>query len=263
MAVFAKWRQRRRQRKTHEVVFHTYPKLVFAWPLIVMGLIFYPFTAAGAQEALGWAYLFTAVVVILTVSVDVERNYAAFWVVIFLALFLGLTLLAEKTDIPLFTDLYHWLADRDVMYNRGFGLMMSILLGLPYVVMILWARLQHKWRITNNEFEHYSWGRADDSLARGAKRVRSTYPDLLELVLLGAGTLIVYSATGRTELRRIPNVPLIHWVRKRIDRILEATQVTMNSPEIINAEEIEAEEEEMGPPAEDAESEMSAAEDRL
>ena len=44
----------------------------------------------------------------------------------------------------------------------------------------------------------------DDSLGRGAKTIRSSFPDVLELVLGIAGTLIVYNATGTKELRRIP-----------------------------------------------------------
>ena len=41
---------------THEVVFVTYPKLLFIWPLILAGLVFYPFgepyhPKSGAVEA--------------------------------------------------------------------------------------------------------------------------------------------------------------------------------------------------------------------
>jgi fatty acid desaturase len=106
------------------------------------------------------------------------------------------------------------------------GLVLSILLTVPFAAMFLVVRLNDKWRITHNEFEHHSWGRADDSLARGAKRVRSTYPDLLELLLAGAGTLIVYSANGNTELRRIHHVPMLPFVRRRIDDLLETIAVT-------------------------------------
>ena len=59
-------------------------------------------------------------------------------------------------------------------------------------------------------------------------------------MLLGAGTLIVYSATGRTELKRIPHVPLIFLVRKKINRLLESTMVTS---EIMEHEEMAASEE--------------------
>ena len=108
--------------------------------------------------------------------------------------------------------------------------------------MIVWSRLQHKWKITPNEFEHISFGRSDDSLARGAKRVRCKYPDLLELILCGAGTLEVYSSTGRTKLKSIPNVPLLPLKRRAIDRILSATAVVSSDALHEEAEEAETEE---------------------
>lgn len=286
-----------RRNKPAEVVFYSYPKLIFVWPVIVMGLLLYLLPAGwlNAQdivvtpkegdavqgrlvaetfspersitvetqddrkvtfarsdikmlrsstvgEFFGWFYLITVILVTLTIGVDVERNYAIFWLVTFgMIYFLGLWL-ANFDFFTLFGDLYRWLANLDVRYNQGYGLAFSLLLSIPYAVMFLWTRLQHRWRITHNEFENYSFGRADDSLARGAKRVRSTYPDVFELLLCGAGTLIVYSATGRQELRRIRNVPMLPWKRKRINQILETTAVT--TTDAIFEEEFDAEQEE-------------------
>lgn len=233
------------------VVFYSYPKLLFCWPLILLGVLLYyitsPETGDGRLAFFGWVYLLAAFFVVLTVSVDIERNYAAFWLVFFgLFFFLG-RWLQDVQGFTLFGDVYTWFADLEVRHNRDMGLAMSVLLGIPYLVMMFWARVQHKWRVTHNEFEHYSWGRADDSLARGAKRVRTTYPDLLELILAGAGTMIVYSATGRTELRRINHVPLLFLLRRKLDTILESKAVTITQQEAINrdaAAEAEAEEEE-------------------
>ncbi|MEM9420329.1 MAG: hypothetical protein AAGA25_14925 [Planctomycetota bacterium] len=211
-----------------QVVFHTYPKLLFIWPLIVAGFLLWPTVAMWDwnAEVIGWIYLITIAIVVLTIGVDLERDHAVFWLVVFLALFfLGKWLDARFDQFTVVGNAYRWLADRDVQYDASFGLCLSLLLLPPYVTMLIYARLQHRWRITHNEFEHYSWGRADDSLARGAKRVRSTFPDLLELLLCGAGTLVVYSATGRTELRRIPHVPMIFLVRRRINKLLETTSV--------------------------------------
>lgn len=275
------------------VVFHEYSKLLYAWPIILLGFVFWflapprevpdptapmavrategaaseqpaaegeagegakieavPATVrvAGEHEVLGWVYLVVMFLVLLTLCVDVERNLAAFWGVVAVALWLAFWLLSEK-DIPVFSHVYRYFADLDVSYDRAYGLALSIFLAPPFVGMLIWARLNHRWRITHNEFEHLSWGRADDSLARGAKRVRSTYPDLLEFILgFGAGTLIVYSASGRGELRRIPNVPMLFRVRNRVDRLLESTQVTMAAgatPEAI-ADDMSAEEGEGG-----------------
>lgn len=215
-----------------QVVFHTYPKLLFVWPVIVAGLVFWPLVGhwSASAEVVGWLYLLVVATVLITIGVDLERDHAVFWLVVFLALFfLGKWLDASVESFTLIGNVYRWFADRDVTYDPALGGVLSLLLLPPYLVMLVYARLQHRWRITHNEFEHYSWGRADDSLARGAKRVRSTFPDLLELILCGAGTLVVYSATGRTELRRIPHVPMIFLVRRRINRLLEVTAVTSHA----------------------------------
>ena len=220
-----------RYKQPKAVSFCAYPKLVFAWPIIVMGLLFYFIAGSepseGLAATLGWIYLIGSVVVILTLGVDVERNYAAFWLVMFVALFFVGRWLQDVQGFTLLGDIYSWFVGLELKYGRGFGLATSCLLAVPYLVMLLWARIQHRWRVTHNEFEHFSWGRADDSLARGAKRVRSTYPDLLEFLLLGAGTLIVYSATGRSELRRINHVPFLPLLRRRISKILSSRKVTV------------------------------------
>lgn len=222
------------QRKKSAVSFCTYPKLVFAWPLLLAGPVFGLLTNHnfGTPELLGWIYLMLLVLVVLTLSVDIERNHAAFWMLIFAVFFFMGRWLDDAKGFTFFGNIYEWFVSLDVKYDKGLGNAISALLVVPYMVMMLWARLQHRWRITHNEFEHYSWGRSDDSLARGAKRVRCTYPDLLEFLLLGAGTLIVYSATGRTELKRIPHVPMIFLVRKKINRLLESTLITTDIMEM-------------------------------
>lgn len=226
------------QRKKSSVTFHTYPKLLFAWPLLVAGPLFSFMVNDSNVEMFGWIYLTIMVLVTLTLSVDIERNHAAFWLLIFAVFFFMGMWLDDAKGFTFFGNIYNWFVGLNVKYDRGFGNAISALLAGPYLVMILWSRIQHRWRITHNEFEHYSLGRADDSLARGAKRVRSTYPDLLEFLLCGAGTLIVYSATGRTELKRIPHVPMIFMIRKKINRLLESTMV---STDIMEMEEIESE----------------------
>lgn len=227
-----------------QVIFHTYPKLIFAWPIILIGFLLWPVVGHGGftPEVCGWIFLGVITLTLLTLGIDLERDHAVFWAVVFLAFFfLGKWMDARFDQFTLLGDLYRWLADLDVAYSPSLGIALSFMLLPPYLVMMIYARLQHRWRITHNEFEHYSWGRADDSLARGAKRVRSTYPDLLELLLCGAGTLVVYSATGRTELRRIPHVPMIFRVRKRINLLLESTAVTHQHHDDVLADELDDE----------------------
>jgi hypothetical protein len=251
---------RRFEHGRHEVNFVTYPKLLFIWPLILAGFIFWPLgkpanSSAGTVpvvvshgqvvaptsattaaisphlHTLGWAYLWIAVLVILTMGVDIDRNHAAFWVLLVVAVYILGLWLRDVRHFTLFGDIYRWFAALDVQYDRALGLVLSILLLIPYLIMLIWGRFNDRWRITHNEFEHFSFGRLDDSLGRGAKTIRSSYPDMFELLLGFAGTLVVYNASGTRELRRIPHVMCLPFVRKRLNRILETTSVTATQSE--------------------------------
>ncbi len=248
-------------KSVHQVVFVAHPKLLYVWPLILAGFLFWwpgtppkptaavpatdqaitstaavagqPTTAAAPAapvsrrlEYLGWAYIWIALLVVLALGIDLGRTESAVLVLV-VALVWVLGILLRDRGFTLFGDIYRWFADLNVQYDRGLGLSLSILLLIPYVLMLIWARLNNRWRITHNEFEHYSFGRSSDSLGRGAKTIRTEYPDFFEAILgLGAGTLIVYNASGTRELRRIANVPLLPWLRRKLDLILERTAVT-------------------------------------
>lgn len=252
------------KKAVHEVVFVSYPKLLFVWPLILAGLVFYPFGAphhplsssvaafevaqmnqsaeqppaasAPAEPAdpflsdrlenLGWAYIWIAAVVLVTLSIDIGRNQAAFWLVLVAAIWVLGLWLQDAKGFTVFGDIYRWFAGLDVQYDRSLGVALSIIMLVPYLIMIGWAHINDRWRITHNEFEHYSFGKMDDSLGRGAKTIRTSFPDVLELLLGLAGTLIVYNATGTKVLRRIPHVMFLPFVRKRLNKILEKTAVT-------------------------------------
>ena len=50
-----------------EIVFHAYPRLIFAWPIILLGFLLYPLDAWGLVRAdiLAWLWGSTLFVVIL------------------------------------------------------------------------------------------------------------------------------------------------------------------------------------------------------
>jgi len=278
-----KKRWRSRHRSEHEVTFISYPKLLFVWPVILCGLVLWPFTApakvevpataigagggtsaavtpadagaatgdeqageAGADnaaadnpaektlilpysgwlETAGWIYIWVVIFVLFTLGVDIDRNMAVFWIVFFIAVWaLGLWLQDTK-GFTFFGNIFRWFGGLDVQYSRSFGVALSLILLIPFAIMLLYARINDRWRITHNEFEHYSLGRMDDSLGRGAKTIRTSFPDVFELILGLCGTLVVYNATGTRELRRIPHVMFLPLVRRRLNKILERTMVT-------------------------------------
>ena len=210
----------------HEITFYTYPKFLFVWPLIAVGFLLWPFAHYGvSSEVLAWVYGVTLVLVIVTMGLDINRNYTAFWLVVVVALWMMILWLGGK-GVTLFADVYRFFADLNPQYSANLGLIVSIPLLVFYGIMWLWTRVNCKWRITHNEFEHYQFGRMDDSMARDAKRIRSSYPDFFELIVCLAGDLVIFDATGKRVIRRIRHVPLLPIVKKRINLILEATAVT-------------------------------------
>ncbi|MBI4584825.1 MAG: hypothetical protein HY717_12490 [Planctomycetes bacterium] len=232
-------REHRKAKHEHEIIFYTYPKLIFAWLLIVAGFVLWPISGWGwfGPETLAWFWGLLLFVTVLTMGVDINRNVTVFWMVVIAACWLAVIYLRDVRGFTIFGAIYNFFADLNPDYSRSLGLLVSIFLSIPFGVMLVWSRLNSKWRITHNEFEHFQFGKQDDSLGRGAKRVRSSYPDFFELLLCLAGDLVVYDATGMRELRRIPHVPLLPMVRKRIGLILESTAIT---PEDLGAVEQEA-----------------------
>lgn len=245
--------------EVHQVVFVTYPKLLFIWPILLMGYVLWPVaypaheappaavsaeapaaSPAAAQPApgtvhvgrshrledIGWLYIWVVVIVILTMGIDVNRNQAAFLAAVILVIWGFGLWLRDVKGFTFFGDIYRWFANLDVQYDRNLGLVISILLSVPYAIMLMWGRFNDYWRITHNEFEHYAFGRLDDSLGRGAKTIRTEFPDMLELLLGMAGTLVVRDSSGQRELRRIPHVMFLPMVRKRLNLVLERMAVT-------------------------------------
>ncbi len=217
------------KKELYEVVFYTYPKLVFTWPLIAMGFLLWPAAYWGWVDAeiLAWIWGATVLLVVITMGVDMNRNYTIFALVIVVAFWL-LVVVMNLKGFSLFRRIYHFFADLDPQYSPNLGLIVSIPLLIAFGIMWGWTRVNSRWRITHNEFEHYQLGRLDDSIARGAKRVRTSYPDLFELLICLAGDLVIYDASGRREIRRIPHVPMLPFVKKKINILLERMAVTQD-----------------------------------
>ena len=212
----------------HEVIFYTYPKFLFCWPLILAGYLLCIIDAKAVinNETVAWIWGITLIVVLVTVGFDLNRNMTIFWLVLVGGFWVAVLWLRDVKNVKLFSQIYQFFIDLNPVYSRNLGMIVSIVLSVLFVIMWFWTRMNSKWRITHNEFEHYQFGRMDDSLARGAKRVQSNYPDFFEFLLAMAGDLIIFDSVGKRQLRKIKHVPLLPLVRRRINTILESTLVT-------------------------------------
>ena len=227
MALFTR-KSKKNSALPNAVIFYAYPKLLFAWPLILLGYVLWIFGSPTSThlEGLAWIWGIVLILTLITLGIDIGRNAMAFWLVSVVAIWILGLYLRDVQRITIFGDIYQYFANLDVQYDRNLGLVVSIWLTVPYLVMFLWSRLNDKWRFTHNEFEHRAFGKVDWSAARAAKTVRTSYPDLLEAMFCLAGDLIIYDPRGAKIIRQIPHVPLLPLVRRRINLILEYTAVT-------------------------------------
>ncbi len=226
------------------VVLYSYPPLIYVWPLLVLGLVFW-FTCkltAPPHSVEAWIYIITAVVVLLTMGVDVNRNMAVFWVIVISALSFCVLWLRDAKGFVVFDQIGRFFGQLKPQYSPEFGMITSIFLVVVYAIVLIGARINDKWVFTQNEIEHYAVFRGSNSLGRGAKGVKATYRDFFELFVLFAGDVEVRTAQGNRVLARINNVPFLPFKMRKIDRILAAYAVT---PGVADEESSETAEEEV------------------
>ncbi len=224
------WQEKRRSVPS-EIVFYSYPKFLYTWPVIVLAALF-PLLGGWLNPQLeGWIFLITLLTVLMAIGFDLSRNLSISWGIAIVAILFCLLWLNDAKHVVVFSQIGHWLSAMSPQVSHDWYYLFALFGGILYAIMSVNAHINQRWRISHNEIEHYAMLSKDDSLGRGAKRIITSYPDFLELLLCGAGTIQIYSAQGGVLLRSIPNVPWLFFRSKKISQILESTEVSAASGE--------------------------------
>jgi hypothetical protein len=218
----------RHEERVDRVSWTAHTKAVFLWPLVAAGYLFWAFDRSGLLGAttLGWLYIVVLTLVILAVTVDLSRNYAVFCVLCVVLIYVLGLWLRDAKGITVLGNIYNAFARLQVRYDAALGLALSILLSLIFAIGLIWAWLNNRYTMTHNEIVHHVTGKGDISIGRGARVIRITYPDAFEWLLCLAGTIAVYDNTGRTQILKTEQVPLLPLKNRKIDKILESLEVT-------------------------------------
>ena len=219
----------KRRRKASQIVFFSYPKFLYTWPLILMAVVFPLLGDLVSPSMEGWIFVITLLTVLMAIGFDLSRNLAISWVLTIVAIAFCIMWLKDVKNVIFFSEIGRHLASKNPVISRDWQYLFALFGGVLYLIMFVNARINQRWRISHNEIEHFAMLSKDDSLGRGAKRVITSYPDFLELLLCGAGTIQIYSAQGGMLLRNITNVPWLIFRSSKISRILESTEVTATS----------------------------------
>jgi len=227
------------------IVIHSYPQFIFAWPVIVFGFLFaaiqsFAGLGPGGQSVIAWIYITIVCLVMLAMGVDLGRNSSIFCLVLFVGGLFGILWLQSAYNVTFFHRIGEFLRSLQPSISSAAMVATSIVLSLIYIMMLVMAMINDRWRITHNEIEHRTLGHKDDATGRGAKRVMASYPDVLELLICCSGTIDVYSSLGTQKLVTIRNVPFLPFRMKTISSILETTSVEGAVAEEEEHEEMDA-----------------------
>lgn len=229
--------------RDESAVIYSYPPLIYIWPIIVLGYLFWITDRLHvlSPKTEAWIYVIAFVVVLLTMGININRNMAAFWLVVIAAMsFLVLWLRGAKGFV-IFDRIGHFFANLNPTYSADLGILISFFLSVIYVIIVVSAHINDKWVFSQNEIVHHAAFRGTNSLGRGAKGVSASYKDFFELVLLLAGDVEVRTAQGNRVMARMTNVPFLLLRMRKIDRILEAYSVTPGTGDEEAAEHVEEE----------------------
>ncbi|MBM4015245.1 MAG: hypothetical protein FJ293_09835 [Planctomycetes bacterium] len=217
----------KRPTRVSELRFGSYPLFALFWPLIVVGEICAALLhwKEAWQVPLTWVYLTTLLTCMVAVGFDVRRNLAIGWLLFVALLWVGGLYLRDALDVPLLGHLLDFFTGMDARVGRGFMHAMSVLVAIGMIGVFMNVFINHRWRITPNELHLVRRGEMEDAITRGAKRLSVEYPDVFEMLLLGAGHIVVRDSRGKEEIRRIPRVPFLLFREKQLDQIAEAWAV--------------------------------------
>ena len=210
------------------ITLHSFPKLVFTWPLILLGFIFYALQSVGwgSEILYGWIYLSVLGIVMMTVAIDMGRNLVIFCLVLGSLIWVGVLYLQDAKGWMIFGVFADYIGQLEPVLSADAYLVSAIVLLILYFIMLVMVALDHRWRITYNEIEHYSFGRRDTGVARGAKTAVAGYSDVLEVLLGLSGSLKIFDSRGEKVILEIENILFLPFRMKTISRILEATSIT-------------------------------------
>ena len=216
----------------------TWPKLVFTWPVVLMGIVFGLLHLVGgvtentywilptSSAAQHWWWFIGLVVVLLTICVDVNRNQAIFWAILIGLAFALNSLFPFESGDTAWAKLMSQLTKKPVEYPVVAGWFVSAILGFAYIFMLIKVLSSDRWTFSRNRFEREALGMSEDSFARGAKRVVVSYPDVLELCLGLCGTIKILHPTSNKVLKELPHVFFAPIKGKKIRELLAMTAVT-------------------------------------
>ncbi|MDD5026192.1 MAG: hypothetical protein PHH13_02325 [Candidatus Peribacteraceae bacterium] len=210
------------------ITFYHYPKMLYMWPLIVAGVLFWVlYFALGpkADTPLGWLYQSILIIVVVTLGIDLRFRHMLVCLVVAMLLIVSLVTL-NLAGVDIYTGPFSVLKLCKPYFDAGGAFFTSIILAILYVLMYVWVHFFRKVKISEGIVTVSIYGESDITFLADSRVINVDFPDVLKR-LLGpdAGTVtITDTKSGRSVT--LQNIPFLSSLKKRIQHLLIMKVIT-------------------------------------
>ena len=221
------------------VIVREYPKTVYLWPTMVIGIIFWiisslnnqfnlfkpqDLTNLNALFASIWLLIITFNLIVISFDFSASRTFTI--LVSFFSLFLLYILIRDYFNFSLtkiFPSFKQFLIDTGLDVSPVFYLYFSFILIVIYAILAIKAKVVY-WEFQPNRIVHHR-GLFDDeeSFPAQQSRVITHTPDIFERLLFRAGTIFII--VGDDKIHKLENVYNAASKDDKIQKILSVINV--------------------------------------
>jgi hypothetical protein len=193
----------------HLIHFTAYPSFVVVWPVILLGVVFsvlyglmpdhYP------ERVASTLWLLSLFAVMIALGFDFDSSETAFIVMAGIVVLLALQLIAFEWQIPVFSWIGEHLKMLEVRVSANMMLVVSILLGVPYLMMLAFCRMNNYWTAVPGKLYRKTFGKSEEEIPiNSTKTVNYHFYDMMmRWLCFGAGHLIVATDKGERKIGHV------------------------------------------------------------
>ena len=223
----------------NRVLVRSYPKTVYLWPTMLVGLLFWLFTEINsifnlvsggnstdlnALFATVWIIIITFNLIVISFDFSASRTFTIF--VTFLSIFLLYVFIRDYFHITLFQNLpsfKQFLIDTGLSVSPVFYLYFSIILLIIYGILAIKDRVVY-WEFEPNRIiYHRGLFDNEESYPAQQSRVITETPDIFERLLFRAGTIFI--VVNDNKIHKLENVYNAASKDDQIQKILSVINV--------------------------------------
>jgi hypothetical protein len=212
------------------ISFTAYPPFVVVWPVIFLGILFSLLHAGMPdhypERLASTLWMLSLFAVMIALGFDLDSSETAFIVMAGIVVLLGLQLIAFEWRLPVFSWIGEHLQMLEVRVSANMMCVVSILFGLPYLMMMLFCRMNKHWSAVPGKLYRKTFGKSEEEIPINSTKTVNYhfYNMMVRWLCFGAGHLIV--ATDKGERKS----GLVLWAKRRDSDIEPFETMPISAP---------------------------------